>query len=133
MARMIFMGIDVSKETLDISINVKHKRIANVSDAISKFIETNIVDLPIKLCVVESTGGYEKLVAKLLQEYGITVHKAHPNRVYAFAKACNHFAKTDKLAAKLLEKYAKFISKNVEIKGCIVSQKQEELKEIGGN
>ncbi len=51
MARIIFMGVDVSKETLDISINGKHKRIANVSDAISKFIETNIVDLPIKLCV----------------------------------------------------------------------------------
>ncbi|EEH11860.1 hypothetical protein WUni_008700 [Wolbachia endosymbiont of Muscidifurax uniraptor] len=51
MARIIFMGVDVSKEALGISINGKHKRIANVSDAISKFIETNIVDLPIKLYV----------------------------------------------------------------------------------
>nr|WP_264338269.1 hypothetical protein [Wolbachia endosymbiont (group A) of Cheilosia soror] len=51
MTRIIFMGVDVSKEALDISINGKHKRIANVSDAISKFIEINIVDLPIKLCV----------------------------------------------------------------------------------
>ncbi|WP_265034407.1 MULTISPECIES: hypothetical protein [unclassified Wolbachia] len=50
--------------------------------------------------------------------YKITVHKAHPNRVYAFAKACNHFAKTDKLDAKLLEKYAEFISKDGEVKGC---------------
>ncbi|CAI5593993.1 hypothetical protein MGE33_01605 [Wolbachia pipientis] len=37
MARIIFMGVDVSKEALDISINGKHKRIANVSDAISKY------------------------------------------------------------------------------------------------
>ncbi len=36
MARIIFMGVDVSKEALDISINGKHKRIANVSDAISR-------------------------------------------------------------------------------------------------
>lgn len=46
MARINFMGVDVSKETLDISINGKHKRIANMNDAISGFIETNIVDLP---------------------------------------------------------------------------------------
>ncbi|GFS92438.1 IS110 family transposase [Nephila pilipes] len=81
----------------------------------------------VKLCVVESTGGYEKLVIKL---YNIAVHRAHPNRVYAFAKACNHFAKTDKLDAKLLEKYAEFIAKNDEVIEYIVSQKQEELKEL---
>lgn len=33
--------------------------------------------------------------------------------------------------AKLLEKYAEFISKNGEVKGCVVSKKQEELKELG--
>ncbi|KLT23208.1 transposase [Wolbachia endosymbiont of Armadillidium vulgare str. wVulC] len=38
-----------------------------------------------------------------------------------FAKACNHFAKSDKLDAKLLEKYAEFITKNDEIKECIAS------------
>lgn len=84
----------------------------------------------VKLCVVESTGGYEKLVIKLLREHNIAVHRAHPNRVYAFAKACNHFAKTDKLDAKLLEKYAEFITKNDEVVEYIVSQKQEELKEL---
>ncbi|BET30989.1 MAG: transposase [Wolbachia endosymbiont of Ephestia elutella] len=66
----------------------------------------------------------------MLQEHSIVVHRAHPNRVYAFAKACNHFAKTDKLDAKLLEKYAEFITKNDEVVECIVSQKQEELKEL---
>ncbi|MFP3036128.1 MAG: hypothetical protein ACEY3A_03955 [Wolbachia sp.] len=66
----------------------------------------------------------------MLQEQNIAVHRAHPNRVYAFAKACNHFAKTDKLDAKLLEKYAEFIAKNDGVKECMVSQKQEELKEL---
>lgn len=66
----------------------------------------------------------------MLQEHSIAVHRAHPNRVYAFAKACNHFAKKDKLDAKLLEKYAEFITKNDEVVECIVSQKQEELKEL---
>ncbi|RDD33707.1 Transposase IS116/IS110/IS902 family protein [Wolbachia endosymbiont of Cylisticus convexus] len=130
MARTVFMGIDVSKETLDISINNKHQRIENAEKAISEFIKSKIVNVFVELCVVESTGGYEKLVVKLLQEHSIVVHRAHPNRVYAFAKACNHFAKTDKLDAKLLEKYAEFITKNDEVVECIVSQKQEELKEL---
>ncbi|KLT21718.1 transposase [Wolbachia endosymbiont of Armadillidium vulgare str. wVulC] len=47
-----------------------------------------------------------------------------------FAKACNHFAKTDKLDAKLLEKYAELITKNDGIKECVVSQEHEELKEL---
>ncbi|TNK94383.1 hypothetical protein OUY_01810 [Wolbachia endosymbiont of Leptopilina clavipes] len=69
----------------------------------------------------------------MLREYNIAVHRAHPNRVYAFAKACNHFAKTDKLDAKLLEKYAEFITKNDEVIEYIVSQKQEELRAIERN
>jgi transposase len=133
MARTVFMGIDVSKGTLDISIDNKHQRIENAEKAISEFIKSNVAKVFVRLCVVESTGGYEKLVIKLLQEHNITVHRAHPNRVYAFAKACNHFAKTDKLDAKLLEKYAEFITKNDEIVECIVSQKQEELRAIERN
>ncbi|MBA8758508.1 IS110 family transposase [Wolbachia pipientis] len=130
MARTVFIGIDVSKETLDISINNKHQRIENVETAISEFIKSKMANVFVKLCVVESTGGYKKLVIKLLREHNIAVHRAHPNRVYAFAKACNHFAKTDKLDAKLLEKYAEFITKNDEVVEYIVSQKQEELKEL---
>ncbi|WP_259349209.1 IS110 family RNA-guided transposase [Wolbachia pipientis] len=130
MARTVFIGIDVSKETLDISINNKHQRIENVETAISEFIKSKMANVFVKLCVVESTGGYKKLVIKLLREHNIAVHRAHPNLVYAFAKACNHFAKTDKLDAKLLEKYAEFITKNDEVVEYIVSQKQEELKEL---
>jgi|GEM_PF-3837495 len=59
----LFMGIDVSKATLDISINNTH---------------------------------YKKK--------GLQYNRAHPNRIHAFAKASNHFAKTDKLDAILLEK-----------------------------
>jgi len=111
----IFMGIDVSKETLDISINGQHSKIKNTKQAISNFITTSIKKLDIanqeiKLCVLESTGGYEKISMKLLQQAGIAVHRAHPNRVHAFAKASNHFAKTDKLDSILLEKYAAFVA-----------------------
>ncbi|MDX5527115.1 MAG: hypothetical protein O7167_04515 [Wolbachia endosymbiont of Andrena nigroaenea] len=51
MARTVFMGIDVSKETLDISINNKHQRIENVETAISKFIKSKMANVFVKLCV----------------------------------------------------------------------------------
>lgn len=106
----IFMGIDVSKDTLDISVNHKHFKIKNNKADIKNFIKAKIdKKLDINLCVLESTGGYEKLMITMLNEANIRVHRAHPNKVYAFAKAAGHFAKTDKLDSNLLEKYARFI------------------------
>ena len=125
----IFMGIDVSKATLDISINKKHYKINNTDEAITDFIKSVIASNKIKLCVLESTGGYERLVMKKLQQKGIAVHRAHPNKVHAFAKACNHFAKTDKLDALLLEKYAIFVS-NKEKGDAILSDLQQELQSL---
>nr|WP_264337263.1 MULTISPECIES: hypothetical protein [unclassified Wolbachia] len=80
MARIVFMGIDVSKKTLDISIDNKHQRIENEERAISEFIRSRMTNnIFVKLCAVESTGGYEKLVIKLLREHNIAVHSImHP-------------------------------------------------------
>jgi transposase len=125
----IFIGIDVSKETLDIFMDSKHSKIQNTSLAISSFIKNDISDKKIQLCVLESTGGYEKLAMSVMQQAGIPVHKAHPNKVHSFAKASGHFAKTDKLDAKLLEKYASFVS-DTEQGDEPLSQAQIDLREL---
>lgn len=127
----VFIGIDVSKNKLDISVRAKHYKINNNTHAITNFIKKELRELNanIRLCVVESTGGYEKLVMKLLQYAGIKVHRAHPNKVYAFAKVKGHFAKTDKLDATLLEQYAAFVGDH-EQGDAIVSAAQEELKAL---
>lgn len=82
----IFIGIDVSKETLDISIAGKHYKIPNNKKSISGLYENHIIGSKVRLCVLESTGGYENKTMRTLQEYGISVHRAHPNKVYAFAQ-----------------------------------------------
>lgn len=127
----LFIGIDVWKDTLDIYFNNKHFKIPNENRSISNFIKLEILEKShaIELCVLESSGGYEKLVMKLLQQSRIKTHRAHPNRVYAFAKTANHFAKTDKLDAVLLAKYAKFISEE-ELGDVIISDVCEELKAL---
>lgn len=107
-----FIGIDVSKSKIDISFSNQHFCIKNASEAIACFIQDEIISKMItpRLVCVESTGGYEIETIRLFQASNIPIHCAHPNRVHSFAKASGHFAKTDKLDAKLLQKYAAFVS-----------------------
>lgn len=104
----IIWGIDVSKKWLDISIHGKVSRIDQTKNAIDTFIKKNKENKS-TLAVVESTGGYERLVADRLSTKGVIVHVAHPNKVRSYAKARGRFAKTDKLDAIILEGYGKFI------------------------
>lgn len=128
-----FMGIDVSKATLDISMGGKHFKIKNEKASICRFIEKEIIlkeNFPSLACL-ESTGKLELLAMKCFADAKIPIHKAHPNKVYSFAKASGHFAKTDKLDAKLLEKYACFVSDKE--KGDIaISEATLDLKELRG-
>jgi transposase len=137
----IFIGIDVSKATLDISVirlntdlsnkQIKQIKIQNNQKSILNFIDQELILITnqIKLCVLESTGGYESLVLKLLLQNNVPTHRAHPNRVYAFAKASNHFAKTDKLDAALLAKYAIFIAKE-EVGDKMVNEDNAQLQSL---
>jgi transposase len=126
----LYIGIDVSKETLDIALNETSLKIDNNRKSIQKFINLQLATTQIAL-VVESTGGYERLVIKVMQESSIAIHRAHPNRVHSFARACNHFAKTDKLDAILLSKYAKFVYEEYDVRGDqSIDEAQEKLHDL---
>lgn len=126
---LVFAGMDVSKDTLDIYVAGKNYHIPNREYDILAFIDGALNGVEVGLCVLESTGGYERVALKALHQRAIAVHCAHPNRVYAFAKACNHFAKTDRLDAFLLSKYAYFISE--EEGGDPIEQKEyQEIKQL---
>lgn len=103
-----FIGVDVSKDSLDIFYNNKSFKINNNAEAISAFItqEIDSASLSLILSIMEPTGGYERLVVKMFHDAGMRVKLVHPNKIHAFAKVCGHFAKTDKLDAKLLYQYA---------------------------
>lgn len=109
MKYQVFWGIDVSKGWLDISIDGQVTRINQTKKAIVQFIKTHQIAEQSTLAIVESTGGYERLIVNQLSSVNITVHVAHPNKVRAFAKACGYLAKTDKLDAIVLENYGRFI------------------------
>lgn len=102
-------GIDVSKDWLDISINGQVTRIDQKEKNINHFVKKERDLDKITLAVLESTGGYELLAVDCLAKAGVTVHVAHPNKVRNYARARGRIAKTDKLDARIIEGYGKFI------------------------
>lgn len=124
-----FYGIDVSKEWLDIASDKKTFKVKQKAKDIKKFIAYNLKNVDKStLCVLESTGGYEHEVSQLLIQAGATVHVAHPSKVVAFAQAKGRLAKTDKIDAKILKEYGKFIEPH-ELRAPL-TPKQLELQEL---
>src|SRR5262245_28938919 len=99
-----FVGIDVSKEWIDVAYKDGCIRIKQQSDEIDIKLK-EIKKLNPQLCVVESTGGYERLIIERLHAMGLNIHIAHPLKVRHFARARGLLAKTDKLDAYMLAAY----------------------------
>jgi transposase len=124
-----YWGIDVSKGWLDVAIGDKVFRILQTEEAMTKLIQQNKANAQRALVVLESTGGYEKLAVDCLSRARLTVHIAHPNKVNAFAKAKGRLAKTDKIDAKLLSDYGRFI--NPEDIRALPTQENQALRLLG--
>jgi len=123
-----FVGIDVSKEWLDIAIEQECFRIMQTQEAIDEVIARKIKPYNTLLCVVESTGGYERLIVERLQAAQLSVHIAHPSRVRTFAQAKGLLAKTDKLDAYVLSAYGQFVGKEAVTKP--LSPEQQKLRDL---
>ncbi len=103
----IAAGIDVSKDTLEISINGgETSTIKNAANPIKRFIKRLLTTHPnINMVVFEPTGGYERKLASLLAEAEIPYHRCHPNFAHNFIRSYSVRAKTDALDAKMLALY----------------------------
>lgn len=98
------IGVDVSKRRLDMYGDcMGYQSIDNTLDAITAFLETLSQDT---LIACEATGGYEDLLIRQTIKQGIAIHRAHPNKVRAFAKARGRLAKTDYTDAQVIADYA---------------------------
>jgi transposase len=123
-----FIGIDVSKEWVDIAVGANCFRVVQQAEDLDIKIQAVREYNPL-LCVVESTGGYERLIVERLQHAGLNVHIAHPSRVRSFARARGLLAKTDKLDAYMLSAYGAFIGEEAVLaKTCAQQQKLADLQ-----
>lgn len=101
------IGIDVSKDKLDIMIlpSREYFIVENTRNKIAKFISKILSKVTVGKIVMEATGGYERLAFEMFSVAKLSVHIAHPNKVFHYGKAKGFFAKTDKIDAQMLANY----------------------------
>jgi transposase len=108
------VGIDVSREWLDVSINqATSRRYANDFEGHDALIGALKSD-PIDLIVLEATGGYEMEAACALQAAGHAVAVVNPRHARRFAQALGVLAKTDQVDARMLSQFADVLSRHPE-------------------
>ncbi len=101
-----FVGIDVSKERLDIGVGEAGEFWQAGNDEVGlQAMLVRLVELSPALVVVESTGGLEWPLVSELAAHQIPVALVNPGRVREFAKSLGLLAKTDKLDARLLARF----------------------------
>ena len=108
---MNYIGIDVSKHTLDICVLKSPEsrktlsQIPNTPQAIEAWI-SELDELAPQGIVLEPSGGYEKPVFRSLKVKGLPVFKINAKRIRDFANAMAITAKTDPLDAFVLASFA---------------------------
>jgi transposase len=108
-----FVGIDVSKDWLDIAwLTGQTLRVEHSDEAIAGLIERLLEQLP-TLIVMEATGGLETALASALAAQGLAVAVVNPRQVRDYAKACGRLAKTDRVDALILAAFASAIRPQV--------------------
>jgi transposase len=99
----IVVGIDVSKDKLDVAVRPGGEAFVVGRDAagLSALTERLAELAPVRIAV-EATGGYETVVTAELAAAGLPVVVVNPAQVRAFAKALGRRAKTDPIDAAVI-------------------------------
>jgi len=105
-----YVGIDVAKATLDVALGSDGElvQVENSEVGIARLLEQLGAVAP-TLVVLEATGGYESLVAGAIVGRGIPVAVVNPRQVRDFAKATGVLAKTDRIDARVLARFAEAV------------------------
>ena len=114
-ASELFLGIDVSKDTLEVAFDDKSKTrcIANDDNHIAALVKELVpISSQIGVIVLEATGGFERRIAVALCTAGLAVMVVNPRQARDFAKAMGYLSKTDALDARVLSHFAKTLQQS---------------------
>jgi len=103
----IVIGIDVSKDRLDVAVRPTGEawEVGRDAGSLDSLI-ARLRPLSPALVAVEATGGYETVVAASLAAAGVPVVVVNPAQVRAFAQALGKRAKTDPIDAAVIAHFA---------------------------
>ena len=103
----LFVGIDVSKDCLDVAVRPTGEawQVSHDSRGINDLVE-RLGELAPQLVVLEATGGMEMALAGELAASKLAIAVVNPRHVRDFARAAGKLAKTDALDAQVLAHFA---------------------------
>ena len=101
------VGIDVAKAQVDIAVEPTGATwtVPRSRGGLRRLQEQRQALRPIRI-VVEASGGYERLVVATLAAAGLPVVRVNPRQTHDFARALGILAKTDRIDARTLARFA---------------------------
>lgn len=104
---MVCVGIDVSKDRLDVHVLPQDQAFAVARDGsgLSELV-TRLQAVSPDLVAIEATGGFETVAAAALAGAGLPLVVVNPAQVRHFAKALGQRAKTDPIDAAVIARFA---------------------------
>jgi transposase len=107
----VFVGIDVSKRTLDVMALPSLESFSTSNDATGhEEILKRLRLMGPALIVVEATGGYEQALTLALASQELPIRVVNPRHVRHFANAIGLTAKTDRIDGRVLAEFAQRVT-----------------------
>src|SRR5262245_27198268 len=106
----VFVGIDVSKHQLEVAVRPLARQWTVPYDeaGIGRLL-TELRQLGPTLVILEATGGLEMALAGALAAAALPIAVVNPRQVRDFARATGLLAKTDRLDAQVLARFAEVV------------------------
>ena len=112
---VVYVGADISKDTIDISYHFSSKlisdKIANNEKAIKKFVRSMKLEKgAVPHFILEATGYYSLTLYKTLRDMKVRFTQLNPRLSHRFAGFTGVLEKTDKKDAQILEDYGRLVT-----------------------
>jgi transposase len=111
----LYAGVDVSKDRLDVCLRRSESErhddtffVTHDDTGIDALISHLLKERPV-MVILEATGGFERAVVGALGATGLPVAVVNPRQVRDFARATGRLAKTDRIDAKILARFAEAV------------------------
>lgn len=129
MSEPMVAGIDVAKDRLEVAWSEQTRSFTNDAAGHLALIE-RLQAQSVDLIVAEATGGYEAACVCALQAAGLTVAVVNPRQARDFAKSMGYLAKTDRIDALILARFAALLAKQPDRHKYITSVTSEEIRAL---
>jgi len=116
----VYVGVDVSKDRLDASVCERRGEaerhdeedafyfVPHDDAGIDVLVSCLLQERPV-LVILEATGGFERAVVGALAAVGLPLAVVNPRQVRDFARATGRLAKTDRIDAEVLARFAEAV------------------------